>query len=114
MEFKYDEKKYSLENMKDKVDLKHARFCCINDHPLHSFCIEEYDPEYTKIYDWSSWEKRIIKIETKRIVLCFNDAVEYEYQKLLSELPEEQHEFLNSLVKYKEHTAMVEGYNGSL
>lgn len=114
MEFKYDEKKYSLENMKDKVDLKHAKFRCINDCSSHSFCIEEYDPKYTKVYNWKNWEKRILKIETERIVLCFNDAIEYEYQKLLSELSKEQRELMDDLVKYKEHIASVTGYNGCI
>lgn len=112
MKFKYDNKKYSLENMYDKVDLAYANFYCIGDSGFRSFCIEEYGSEYSKVYNPRNWEKKIHNVETKRIALCFNDAVEYEYKKLLSELSEEQREYMDDLVKWKEHTAAVAGYNG--
>lgn len=114
MEFKYDEKTYSLENMHDKVDLTHASFYCVDDSIFHSFCVEEYGPKHSKIYNPKDWVKKIYEVETKRIALCFNDAVEYEYQKLLSELSKEQREYMDDLVKYKEHTAAIAGYNGCI
>lgn len=118
MKFKYDTNTYSLANMYNKVDLKYVKFYCIDDDQFHTFHVEEYHPNTSTIsvqtYEHNTWVKKIHKIQTERIALCFNDAVEYEYNKLLSELSEEQREFMKDLVSYKEHSTAIAGYNGCI
>ena len=118
MKFKYDTNIYSLANMYNKVNLKYAKFYCIDDDQFHTFYVEEYHPNTSMIsvqtYEHNTWIKKIHEVQTERIALCFNDAVEYEYNKLLSELNEEQREFMKDLVSYKEHSAAIAGYNGCI
>lgn len=118
MKFKYDTKTYSLANMHDKVNLEYAKFYCIDDDSFHTFHVEEYHPDTSMIsiqtYEHNTWVKKIHEIETERIALCFNDAVEYEYKKLLNVLNEDQREFMKDLVGYKEHSAAIAGYNGCI